>query len=280
MVLLTMTSAVVAAVNVYNEHAKGQSQDGEPDLAHPAVGQPISHAQLIDISRYLKEHRNLVETTHISAYRLSDLLKGCNIYIPPPPPQPSQSDSYKELMARLRKEEEARSYERMLQPTPVPETFAQRFPTAGANQGFLFPPLPPKQEDAEAADEMTYADINRQLALVANVLISIVACAICVWKAAWHWDVPARLALAMTSSIVVAVAEVAIYAGYIGRVSEAKSKERKKVERKTVQESWVVEPKKREKGVKAKDAEPVVMPASVEKVLAEGMRFRSPVGKG
>jgi len=88
---------------------------------------------------------------------------------------------------------------------------------------------------------MTYADINRQMALIANVLISILACSVALWKVAWHWSVPQRLALSMTGSLVVAVAEVAIYAGYIGRLKEAKTKEKKKVERKEVGESWVIE---------------------------------------
>jgi hypothetical protein len=149
----------------------------------------------------------------------------------------SQSSEYKALMARLRKEEEARSYEKMLH--PVSETFNLRFPTA--SQGHLFPPT--RQEESED-DEVTYADINRQMALIANVLISIIACSIAIWKAAWHWPVPSRLALAMTGSITVAVAEVAIYAGYLGRVADARKVERKKVEKKTIAKSWVIEGRK------------------------------------
>jgi hypothetical protein len=140
-------------------------------------------------------------------------------------------------MARLRKEEEARSYEKMLH--PVQETFNLRLPTA--SQGHLFPPT---QQETFEDDEVTYADINRQMALIANVLISIIACSIAIWKAAWHWPVPARLALAMAGSITVAVAEVAIYAGYLGRIADAKKVEKKKVERKVVAESWVIEGRK------------------------------------
>lgn len=140
-------------------------------------------------------------------------------------------------MACLRKEEENRSYEKMLHPTS--ETFNLRFPTT--SQGHLFPPT--KQESDED-DEVTYADINRQMALIANVLISIIACSIAIWKAAWHWPVPSRLALAMAGSITVAVAEVAIYAGYLGRIADAKKVERKKIEKKTIASSWVIEGRK------------------------------------
>jgi TMEM199 family protein len=137
-------------------------------------------------------------------------------------------------MARLRKEEEARSYEKMLHPPS--ESFASRF--SSSSQGHLFPPT---QQETSEEDEVTYADINRQMALIANVLISIIACSVAIWKAAWHWEVPARLALSMAGSITVAVAEVAIYAGYLGRIQDAKRVERKKVEKKVVAESWVIE---------------------------------------
>lgn len=140
-------------------------------------------------------------------------------------------------MARLRKDEEARSYEKMLH--PVSETFNLRLPTA--SQGHLFPPT---KKEIDEDEEVTYADINRQMALIANVLISIIACSIAIWKAAWHWPVPSRLALAMAGSITVAVAEVAIYMGYLGRIADAKMVERKKVEKKTITESWVIEGRK------------------------------------
>jgi hypothetical protein len=167
-------------------------------------------------------------------------------------------------MARLRKEEEARTYERMLNPLPPSEALTSRFPAA--SYGHLFPPTSAELAEEE---EVTYADINRQMALIANVLISIIACSVAIWKVAWHWNTPERLALSMVGSIVVAVAEVAIYAGYIGRVSEAKAKEKKKIERKTVSESWVIEGKK-DGGKGKKTTEPVV-----EDISLGGMRLRA-----
>jgi hypothetical protein len=91
-------------------------------------------------------------------------------------------------MARLRKEEEALQYERMLN-QPTPETFAQRFPTSP--HAFML------AENARAAanqeDEITYAEVNRQLALIMNVLVSIIACGIAIWVAARHWSLERRL---------------------------------------------------------------------------------------
>ena len=167
----------------------------------------------------------------------------------------SQSPEYKALMARLRREEEARNYERMLNPPPQPETFDQRFPNSPKLSSYATSQSMIARQNVEIAvkeeDEVTYAEINRQLALIANVLISIVACSFAIWMAARHWNTPARLALAMSGSIIVAVAEVAIYAGYIRRVGEAKQEERKRLETKEVMDTWVIDAQKgKEKAVR------------------------------
>lgn len=137
-------------------------------------------------------------------------------------------------MARLRREEEARSYERMTNPPPPMETFAQRFPMSSAAHAF------PSYQEPEPEDEVTYADISRQMAMIANVLLSILACAGAIWVAARWWSTPARLALSMSGSLLVGIAEVVVYGGYIRRVSEAKGKEKSVQEIKEVVRTWVV----------------------------------------
>jgi hypothetical protein len=95
MVLLIMTSAVVAAVKIYTKHSDYAPRDGEPSLDTPAVGNPISHGQLIDISKYLKANPEKVEGDGLAGFgHLSELLKGCAIYIPPPPPKQEKVRSY------------------------------------------------------------------------------------------------------------------------------------------------------------------------------------------
>lgn len=138
-------------------------------------------------------------------------------------------------MARLCREEEARAYERMINPPPPMETFEQRFP--GSAHVKLFQPT---QADIGDGDEMTYADINRQVALIINILVSIVACSVAFWMAARHWNTPARLGLSMGGSGMVAVAEVVVYAGYLRRLKEAKEKGEKHVEIKEIVKTWVI----------------------------------------
>lgn len=142
-------------------------------------------------------------------------------------------------MQRLRKQEEQREYERMLNPLPPKETFGQRFPSAA---GASFNPNTYHgQTGVDDVDETTYQNVERQVALIINVLVSIIACAVALWIVARHWSVPRRLALAMGGSLAVAAAEVAIYMGYIRRIQEAKVKEVKHMEKKEVSEMWKIE---------------------------------------
>lgn len=141
-------------------------------------------------------------------------------------------------MARLREEEERRAYERMINPLPTTGQFAQGFPTTNSfNQHMYSEAMPPE------VDEATFSDINRQMTLIINVLVTIIACSAGIWITAWHWPTPARLALSMVGSGVVAVAEVVIYFGYIKRLSDAKTKEAHKKESKQIVETWVFDGK-------------------------------------
>ena len=242
MVLLTMTPAIVAAVKVFVARGGSASSLDEPSLDDPAVGRPISHGQIIDIAEFLKKNSEVIqqdnENGHYIPLSLADLLRGSSVYTPPPKPKPEPSAEYTALMARLRKEEEARSYERMInRPTPT-DTFSLRFPKA--THGHLFETHSKSDEE----DDMTFQDVDRQLTVIINVLVTVVACSIAVWIVARRWDTPQRLALSMASSIVLAIAEVVVYWGYINRLKDAKKTERKKVEKKEITETWVIEPRK------------------------------------
>ena len=139
-------------------------------------------------------------------------------------------------MARLRQEEELRAYDRMIGPTHSrEETSAQRSPNSKHKN--LFPTSP---EDIGDEDEVSYADLNRQLGLIINVLLSIIACSAALWIAARHWSLPSRLALSMGGSGTIGIAEVVVYAGYLRRVKEAKDKGKKERETKEITDTWVI----------------------------------------
>lgn len=140
-------------------------------------------------------------------------------------------------MARLRREEDARAYERMVNPPPPLESFSSRFPNAA--HAFAEANRPSKVEDL-GDDEVTYNEVQRQVMLIINFLVSIVGVAATLWIAGRWWSLSSRVFLTLGGSIVVAIAEVAVYSSYMWRMGEAKSKQGAVKEIKEVVQSWVV----------------------------------------
>ncbi len=246
MVLLTMTQPIVdcLASLVYLALVSGEPSD--PSLATPAIGNPILHSQILQLSKCQ------------STFRLEELLRGSHVYVAPPAPKPAkvhtlrisdgnarllvanikpQSPEYIALMAKLRRDEDARAYERMTNP-PVPlETFKDRFPDSARSFAAVNRPA----NDADLGDdEITYNEVHRQVTLLINFMVSIAGVAATLWILGRWWSLPARLFLTMGGSILVAIAEVTVYGGYVWRMGEAKRKEDIRPERREVVQTWVV----------------------------------------
>ena len=139
-------------------------------------------------------------------------------------------------MARLRHEEEARSYDRMLNP-PRYETFRDRFPNSTAS--FASVNAPTSKADM-GDDQVTLDEVHRQVTLIINFLVSIAGVAGTLWVTARWWPLPARLFLTLGGSIIVAIAEVAVYSGYVWRMEEGKRKNLQKEEVREVMKTWVL----------------------------------------
>ncbi|KAI7664028.1 hypothetical protein KC318_g7974 [Hortaea werneckii] len=246
MVLLTVTPTAKVVIEEYcanPQHGQQDDQSGSDldvqALSQLQVGSPIEHHQLVALSRLLVGRGKVSgHEAGRARYRLDNILKGAKLYQPPPLPKKEPTPEYKALMQRLREQEEQRQYERMLNPPAPTDKFGFRnSPTGNAFN-------PATSHGALASDEVddiTYADINRQMILIINILISIICCSVFIWIAARRWSVPQRLGLSLTGSTVVAVAEVGIYFGYIKRLQDAKTKEAKKVESKEIVETWVID---------------------------------------
>ncbi|KAH0492702.1 hypothetical protein TgHK011_007643 [Trichoderma gracile] len=255
MVLLTMTPPIVDALKLLddpresddrNDDASEQQPNASPAASsaapspEPAVGNPISHSDIIDLYKKLRDSQSSTPK-----YSLEQLLQGSRVYIPPPPPKPEPSDEYKALMARLRREEDARSYQRMINPPPPLETFQHRFPHAA--RAFAEANRPSKAEDL-GDDEVTVNEIHRQVMLIINFLVSIAGVAVSLWIAGQWWSLSSRIFLALGGSIVVAIAEVAVYSSYMWRLGDAKSKQGAVKEIKEVVQTWIVGQEGEDKG--------------------------------
>jgi hypothetical protein len=136
-------------------------------------------------------------------------------------------------MARLRREEEQRSYDRMLAQTKEEPFSRHGNQKKSAMIGYV------SSEEA-ARDELTLKEVKNQISVIINVVFSILACAAAIWVVAKHWSTPARLATSMAGGVLVGVAEVVVYTGYLRRLDEAKKSEKKKKEKREIVNTWVV----------------------------------------
>lgn len=142
-------------------------------------------------------------------------------------------------MARLRHDEEERKYERMVSSPSHIDTrpsFGQQFPLA---QQFAQVHQPSNKADM-GDDDVTFNDVHRQVVLVINFLVSILGSAAALWILARWWATPARLFLTMGGSLLVAIAEVAVYSAYVWHLGEAKKQDVKLKEVKEIVQTWVV----------------------------------------
>lgn len=93
MVLLTVTPANKAAITEYCK-LKAVADDTESNekwekLAEAELGGPVDHNDLVDISKFLVMHGHKDDQRAVRReWRLDALLKGSNVYQPPPPPKP------------------------------------------------------------------------------------------------------------------------------------------------------------------------------------------------
>ncbi|KAF5518009.1 hypothetical protein CGCA056_v010322 [Colletotrichum aenigma] len=233
----------------------------EPSLDEPAVGNPITHSQVLDLWRNLKQEE-------VDGFSLESLLRGAKVYIPPPPPKPEPSDEYKALMARLRREEEERTYQRMLKQPSRMEAFSQQFPNASSRAHVFAEVNRPMRESDNGDDEVTFGDVQKQVMVILNFLLSVVGVGATIWIAARWWSLTSRIFLTMGGCIVVLIAEVAVYSGYVWRMTEAKASRKEPKEIREVMQTWVVG-----QDVKTSDGDTVLLDTKMQDT-DEGIRRR------
>ncbi|KAJ0165591.1 hypothetical protein CTA2_10690 [Colletotrichum tanaceti] len=242
------------------------SETEEPSLEKPTVGNPITHRQILDLSKKLRSEG-------VDGFSLEGLLRGATVYIPPPPPKPEPSAEYKALMARLRREEEERTYQRMMKQPSRMENFSQQFPSATSTRAHAFAEVNrPMRESDNGDDEATLGDVQKQVMVILNFLISIIGVAATIWIAARWWNVAARIFLTLAGSILVLVAEVAVYSGYVWRLTEAKANRKEPEEIKEVMQTWVLG--KDEEGGGKPGEEPTMLLDTKTQDTDEGIRRR------
>ncbi|KAF7585575.1 hypothetical protein BBP40_010634, partial [Aspergillus hancockii] len=199
----------------------------------PSLNTPITHDQLIRLSRYFLTANTNVPKEDTT---LNILLKGTNLYIPPPPAKPTPTPEYLALKARLQAAYEKDTYNAMTNTTPANQPspiFASSTPTLSALHDSNGNP----DTDTEG-DTLTPS-------LVLNIFLSVVITGFSVYWALTSFPAPelirrggngvseaVRVLVSFGAAVAVGVAEVVIYAIYLGKVERARKKERGLRERK------------------------------------------------
>lgn len=126
---------------------------------------------------------------------------------------------YTRLMERLRLEAKEKEYKQLSQPK--------------VDYDMLYEPT--------GEEPMTPAQMNKELknyvTTIINILLSVVSVAYAIWywtDTSWKLETSYRVLLSLFFGLVVLVAEVVVYLGYLNKIEEARKAERKKKEVKKV----------------------------------------------
>ncbi|KAL4990995.1 endoplasmic reticulum-based factor for assembly of V-ATPase-domain-containing protein [Aspergillus falconensis] len=258
MVRLITTPAILSALEAIPPSTREDLNLPVPESLAP--GDPISHDQIIRISRYFKNTRSFQNfdgdgRTGVDR-SLNALLPGTKLYIPPPPPKPEPTPEYLALKARLLAAAEADAYTRMLSQPTASNTDPLFNMTSSKLAALHDAHNGPSAKDPNYADPLTPS-------LVLNIFLSVIITGFSVYWAltsfvtpqilvsrissTWSPQTisgrgsgglgasePVRVLLSLFAALAVGVAEVLIYAIYLGKIEAARGKEGRRKEKKVV----------------------------------------------
>ncbi|CAK7901695.1 vacuolar ATPase assembly integral membrane protein Vph2p [[Candida] anglica] len=181
------------------------------------------NAEIIDklVSSDHISHQNLVTfyKTCKPTDSLLQLIKTTKVYIPSTVPEKKpQSKEFIKNMEMLRLKAKEDEYQKLINPTPEMQTLYEQ------------------TSDSKQSPAQMHKELKNQLTTILNVFISVAS----VMYAVWYWtnssmriQTSYRVLLSLFFGILVLVAEVVVYMGYINKVEEARKKERQTKEVKT-----------------------------------------------
>ncbi|KAK9488390.1 endoplasmic reticulum-based factor for assembly of V-ATPase-domain-containing protein [Lipomyces starkeyi] len=196
MVKLTKTELISEAIAVFNEKISPEDSNVKPLSTESSF---VTHNLLGKLALALNSDE----------YTFTKLLTGTQIYIPSKPEKKTDPE-YDARMNRLRARLQEQEYQEMIA-SAVPQL----------SSSFLEP--------------FEKKEIKQQISVIINIMFSVVSVAFAMWT--WggsSLSTGKRLLLSMLAGLVVLVAEVALYMGYIQRIDDARKKEKRTKEVKEV----------------------------------------------
>ncbi|ODV91165.1 hypothetical protein CANCADRAFT_2883 [Tortispora caseinolytica NRRL Y-17796] len=158
------------------------------------------------------EHKELFEICKKNNVNFDEIVRGSDIYLPPKP-TPLVNEEHRERMRMLKIQLEEKEYQQMI-----------------------------NSKEQEPLYE-NIKETKHEISIIINILVSTASVVVGVWTWAKHWRTGERLLLAMLSGIIIIIAEVAVYMGYIRKIKEAREIERRKREKVKVVKSYKFKPK-------------------------------------
>lgn len=172
----------------------------------------LDHTQLLKWYRHSDEPRSLFEVLHSTRLILPS--------IPREEPIP-KSPEFESMMAKLRLRQAEIEYQRLIKPKPEFQTL---------HEEDILSTLLAAQQTKE---------VKNQITTIVNILVSVASVAYAAWYwtgSSWGLQTVWRVLLMVLAGLLVLIAEVVVYMGYVRRVHEARTREQAKVEVKKVLE--------------------------------------------
>lgn len=170
----------------------------------------ISHKNLISFYKSCQPTSTLLE-----------LLRETKIIINKSVETPQKkSPEFLKSMEKLRLRAKEEEYQRLINPSLQTDTLYEQ-----------------KFDDKQLTPAQAHKELKSQLTTIVNVLISVGSVVYAIWywtDSSWKLQDSYRILLCLFFGLLVLVAEVVVYMGYLNRIEEAKIRERKKKEVKKV----------------------------------------------
>ncbi|KAG0676326.1 Vacuolar ATPase assembly integral membrane protein [Pichia californica] len=184
-------------------------------------------------------------------YYMSDMKPIFDLYDDSKMEKEVKSEGYVKLMNQLRSEEKEREYRTLLKRNTT------KMASVGVDGIGSYTFIKDRENTESHVDGINAVkEIKHQLTTIVNIMITVLS----VGYAVWYWSGSSmglsessngngiRILMSLVASLLVLVAEVVVFGGYLRKVEEARDKEKKVVENRKVVETIVITGKSGKKG--------------------------------
>ncbi|EST08324.1 ATPase, vacuolar ER assembly factor, Vma12 [Kalmanozyma brasiliensis GHG001] len=222
-----------------------EEQPEQPKMTTASPAVPTTNESATSPSSIVLDHKVLISiaswaqsdaqpTIDSAKLKLSSLVAGSHVYVPPKPVF-QRSKELEDSLAAIRQAQEQAEYQRMSTFTSsstgykIPSSYvniAGVDPSLSLSQRIsshtTAPHLSSNQPLSREAEEKAWKDAQRTLSVILNIFLSALATATAAWWASGNAKVGNKVLVSMLVALVTAVAEGVLYSRYSVYVQESK----------------------------------------------------------